>query len=135
MDRSWVGAKGSFKATDEKTRSAEPEILTSIFESIGACEETPAPGFYERVRGQIDQFERQSIWIPFIYSSLPMRLVTACFGVSFALLAYLFAALWNGNNAAYLVDGRGSMAISSPANVHQQRDAVLIQIATYDRAD
>jgi hypothetical protein len=105
-----------------------------MFEAIQACEETPAPGFYERVQSQIDQFGRQSIWIPFIYSSRPMRLVTACLGAFFILLAYLFAAEWNVNSAAYLVDSRGS-TISSPADLHEQRDAVLIQIATYDRPD
>ena len=135
MNRSWLGAKESFKASDDQTRSVEPEILRSMFEAIRACEETPAPGFYARVRNQIDQFEPQSIWVPFIYSRSPTRLVTACLGASLLLLAYLFGAEWNVNNAAYLVDGRGSKAISSPADVHQQRDAVLIQIATYDRPD
>ena len=110
-----------FGRSRDGTRSAEADILSLLFEELRAPDElTPAPGFYERVCSQIQEIERQSIWVPFIYSRFPSRFVTACFALALAVFSYVFAAGWNTGDPIF-----------SSTNPEQQRDAVLTQIVTY----
>ena len=132
MHWSWIGVKRVFPASGEGTRSAEADLLRSLFEEIRAHKElTPPPLFYERVLSRIEQVEGQSIWIPFIYSRFRMRLVTLCLGLSFAALSYVFATEWNMNDGQNTITVRASDAIFNPTDVQQERDAVLIQFAAY----
>ena len=132
MHWSCIAVKGVFEVSGEGTRSADTDIICSLFEKIRAHEElTPSSEFYERVLNRIQQVEQQSIWAPFIYSPFRTRLVIACLGVSLAALSFVFATEWNMNDAQYTMTGRASDAIFSPIDVPQERDAVLMQFAAY----
>ena len=132
MHWSWIGVKGRIELSDKGTRSAEADILHSLFEKMRPPDEvTPSPGFYERVLSRIERIERQSIWVPFIHSPFPARAATAFLGLSLAALGYVVAAERNINDAPYIMNGGGSDPILSPTNVQQQRNAVLMQIVTY----
>jgi hypothetical protein len=51
------------------------------------------------------------------------------------LLGYLFAAEWNVDNSLYIPGGKGSDVVFSVTDAQRQRDAVLMEIATYQKPD
>jgi hypothetical protein len=103
-----------------------------MFQGMRAFDEVaPAPGFYKRVRSQIEESVQGSIWSPFLRSRLWSRLVAVGFVGTFILLGYMLAAEWNVNEADYLDEG--SVALISTRGVERQRDSVLTQITTYHR--
>jgi len=118
--------------SDDWTGPAELATLRAFFEHIRPSDElTPSPGFYERVRSRIEQIERQSIWIPFIYSRFSTRIAISFLALSLAAFGYVVAAEWNANGAERTLNGRVSDAIFNPTDLQQQRDAVLMQFAAY----
>src|SRR5690348_5562552 len=92
---------------------------------------TPSPGFYERVRSRIEEVERQSIWAPFVYARLRVRVVTACLGLSLAALGYVFAAEWDTHGGPHQDIGQGFSTSFNQTDLQHQRDAVLAEIITY----
>ena len=92
---------------------------------------SPAPGFYESIVRRIEQMEQESIWIPLIYSRSSMRLAIASLGFSMILFGCVFATEWSVDNAHYAFNDGGSEMVSSSTDLNLQRDAVLVQFATY----
>jgi hypothetical protein len=110
-----------FDISPNKSRSAEADILRAVFEEMRAPGEVnPAPGFYERVCSRIEEVNRQSIWVPLIYSRFRWRVVTACLALALGTLSYVLATGRSANDPIF-----------SSAGPQQQRDAVLTQIVTY----
>jgi len=130
LDSHW--GKRMMGLSDDWTRPAELATLPAFFEHIRPTDElTPSPGFYERVRNRIEQIERQSIWIPFIYSGFPIRIAISFLALSLAAFWCVVAAEWNANGAERTLNGEVSDAIFNPTDLQQQRDAVLMQFAAY----
>jgi hypothetical protein len=130
MKRSW--GKVFFKVAGDESGSESSLKIPSMFQGMRAFDEVaPAPGFYKRVRSQIDESVQGSIWSPFLHSRLWSRLVAVGFVGTFILLGYVLAAEWNVNEADYLDEG--SVALISTRGVERQRDSVLTQITTYNR--
>lgn len=110
-----------FDLSTHQSWSAEADILRAVFEELRARGElNPAPGFYDRVCGRIEEISRQSIWVPLIYSRFRWRFVTACLALALGTLSYVLAAGRSANDPIF--------SSSSP---QEQRDAVLTQIVTY----
>lgn len=114
-----------FDISPNESRSAEADILRAVFEELRAPGDvSPVPGFYERVCSRIEEMNRQSIWVPLIYSRFRWRVVTACLALALGTLSYVLAA-----------GERADDWIFSSASPQQQRDAVLTQIITYRKAN
>ena len=111
-----------FDLSPDESRPAEPEMLRTFFEHVRVYSDIlPAPGFYERVCGRIQDIKGQSIWVPLIYSRFHWRLVTAFFALALGTLSYVLATGWGGNHSIF------------SANSQQRRDAVLTEIVTYSK--
>jgi hypothetical protein len=129
MNRAWVDR--------ERSLESDNELLRFMFEEMRATDEvTPVPGFYERVRSRIEQLSQQSIWMPFVYPHFPKRFVAALLGVSLVLLGYTVAGEWYTNGPEHIANSGSANVISTATlDPQQQRDVVLMQIATYRRPD
>lgn len=129
MNRAWVGP--------ERSSESDHEILRLIFEEMRATDEvTPVPGFYERVRSRIEQVSQQSIWMPLVYPHFPKRFVAALLGVSLVLLGYTVAGEWYTYDPDHIANSGSANVISTAiVDPQQQRDVVLMQIATYRKSD
>ena len=131
-----IGINGTTNITDNSTGSLEPPGLRAIFEQMRSTEEFfLAPGFYERVRSRIEQIEQQSIWAPLIYCPFPARVAISFLALSLVALSYVFVSEWNSNDRSPPLNDNGLNAIVSPVDVEQQRAAVLMQIAAYERSN
>jgi hypothetical protein len=116
-----LGEKPVFNLSHGESRSEEYDFLRTFFEQLRAPVDLgPVPGFYDRVCSRIEEMNRQSIWVPLIYSRFRWRVVTACLALALGTLSYVLAAGENGNDSIF-----------SSASPQQQRDAVLTQIVTY----
>jgi hypothetical protein len=110
-----------FDISPNESRSAEADMLRAVFKALRAPGEVnPAPGFHDRVCSRIEEINRQSIWVPLIYSRFRWRLVTACLALALGTLSYVLAAARSANDPIF-----------SSASPQRQRDAVLTQIVTY----
>lgn len=121
---------------NDRDRSRELEIFHSLFRSPGLpAAASPEPGFYERVRSRIDELKQQSIWSPFVYSPFRTWLAIIWFFLPLALLVYVFAAELRAEKIWRPATAATSTVILGANNIEQQRDAVLLEFATYKRSD
>jgi hypothetical protein len=92
MHWAWIGASRRDDHPESRTDAAE-HVVGRFFEQIRSGSEiTPPTSFYEQVRGRIEQIERQSVWVPFIYSGVPLRLAMSFLALSLIALGYMFIA-------------------------------------------
>jgi hypothetical protein len=107
----------------------------SVLRSLRTEEELePLPGFYARVLQRIENTARASIWAGFLHSPLRTRFAYASLSVALLLGMYVFveekgdpdpheqAVIVRQSNSAESVFGDQS----------QQRDAVLVNLASYE---
>jgi hypothetical protein len=133
MHWAWIGASRRDDHPESRTDAAE-HVVGRFFEQIRSGSEiTPPTSFYEQVRGRIEQIERQSVWVPFIYSGVPLRLAMSFLALSLIALGYVFIAESNIKEPRPALDGEAAGAIFHPGDEQQQRDAVLLQIIAYQR--
>jgi hypothetical protein len=130
MEWSDIGVKTRSKACGGRGESTEEAIVRSLFEGIRVRDESlPTPGFYGRVLTQIGACQRGSIWMALIDSRSHSRLRNSFLCISLIVLGYTLAIDWNIDTAAGALK-----AVSGALDVQQQRDAVLTQIASYNRS-
>jgi hypothetical protein len=130
------GVNGMIEHSDNWAESVGADVVRTVFERMRPTSGlTPSPGFYERVRRRIEEIECQSIWAPFIYSRVPIRLASSFLVLSFIVLGYVLATEANANDDEGAFTGATSGEIFNGTNVQQQRDAVLRQIGAYRTPD
>jgi hypothetical protein len=115
--------------SSDRTESAQLDVLCSLFEQLRPSSElTPSVGFYNRVLRRIEKVERQSIWVPFIYSRSYPHVAAAFLVLSLVVLGYVVAIERSVTDAPYNLIGD----TFSPT-LEDQRDAVLMQILAHSR--
>lgn len=93
----------------------------------------PAPGFYARVMARVEAQNRASFWSPLLDPMLGRRLMYASLSMVVLLGTYLFSTEVRDTVPAttaaerYLVERHPSVG----ANPQQDRDIVLVRLATY----
>jgi hypothetical protein len=102
------------------------------------CDVEPRPGFYARVIDRIDRQTDNSIWAVFLRPSVGRRLAVASATLALLLGAYLISSERNAQApeptfaaSPYALEGGPGFNISASAPLSEQRDAVLVNLASY----
>lgn len=96
--------------------------------SLKAPEEAePVPGFYARVLQRIEDHAKRSIWYGLVYSPFGKRLAYASLSLALILGLYVIAAEESDRDAVYA----RSPEVSGAPSPDEQRDAVLVNLASY----
>ena len=100
--------------------------------SLKATEELePAPGFYARVLQRIEERAKRSIWYGLVYSPIGKRLAYASLSLALVLGFYVIAAEETDHGATTTSYAQLSPEVSAAPNPDEQRDAVLVNFASY----
>jgi hypothetical protein len=94
----------------------------------------PPPGFYARVLQRIENTAKASIWAGFLYSPFRKRFAYASLSLALLLGMYVFVeekADLDPHEQAAIVQQSNS-AESVFGDQSQQRDAVLVNLASYE---
>lgn len=107
----------------------------SVLRSMRAGEEfEPLPGFYARVLQRIEDRAKASIWAGFLYSPLRTRFAYASLSLALLLGMYVFVEE-RGDldpHAQAVVAQQSNSEESVFGDQSQQRDAVLVNLASYE---
>ena len=91
----------------------------------------PAPGFYARVLQRIEERAKRSIWYGLVYSPFGKRLAYASLSLALLLGLYVIAAEHSDHDLTRSYAVRLSPEVSGASNPDEQRDAVLVNFASY----
>lgn len=101
-------------------------------------EHQPAPGFYARVMGRIEDQARASFWLPFLDPRFGRRLAVASAALIVLLATYLVTTESKAPDLAppatavvNVAPASDESAQSDSIEQQQQRDAVLVDLASY----
>ncbi len=110
----------------------EQSTLLRSWRTEGEVE--PLPGFYARVLQRIEDKAKTSIWAGFLYSPLRMRFAYASLSLALLLGMYVFveekADLDPHEQAAVVQQSNSAESVFGDQS--QQRDAVLVNMASYE---
>jgi len=108
---------------------------SSILRSMRAGEEMePLPGFYARVLQRIEDRAKASIWAGFLRSPLRTRFAYASLSLALLLGMYVFVEERADldPHAQAVIAQQSNSAESVFGDQNQQRDAVLVNFASYE---
>lgn len=104
---------------------AELENQSSLLRTLRTqCE--PPPGFYARVMDRIDRQVDNSIWAVLLRPNFGRRIAIASAAMAVLLGSYLITSEHRATTPA-------SREISQESTLPQQRDAVLVNLASYQQ--
>jgi anti-sigma factor RsiW len=108
---------------------------SDFLRSLRAEEELePLPGFYARVLQRIENKAKASIWAGFLYSPFRKRFAYASLSLALLLGMYVFveekADLDPHEEAAFIQQSHSAESVFG--DQAQQRDAVLVNLASYE---
>jgi len=105
---------------------AELEHQASLLRTLRTqCE--PPPGFYARVMDRIDRQADNSIWAVLLRPNFGRRIAIASAAMVVLLGSYLITSEHRATTTA------ASREISQESTLPQQRDAVLVNLASYQQ--
>jgi len=131
-------APPEFTAHLASCRQCSDELLmmdrqTRLLRSLSAGEEMdPRPGFYARVMERIEAQTDSSIWSVFLQPAFARRLAVASATLALLLGTYLIGTEPGEQPGPAAVVATQSVPFADDAqHVDQQRDAVLVNLASY----
>ena len=130
------------KCVECREELAEMKQQHELFAAFRApVQAEPAPGFYARVLNQIETQTKPSIWNLFGESLFAKRLAYASMSAIVLMGSYFIASqpaqetLMSANPEAILADQPAAVASLTGSDTQRDREAVLVNLATYQQQD